>query len=121
MSDTDTEVFAHLVHSVRAKHPGMPLDMVVRTALVPVHGAFGLVFSFADQPDLLIGCRRGSPLIVGVGEGEYFLASDASAVIVRPFIHAAPQLTMLQPPLSAAVCRRGRPLLVAQSCSSLRR
>lgn len=82
MSDTDTEVFAHLVHSVRAKHPGMPLDMVVRTALQPVHGAFGLVFTFSDQPDLLIGCRRGSPLIVGVGEGEYFLASDASAVIV---------------------------------------
>lgn len=52
--------------------------------LQPVHGAFGLVFTFADQPDLLIGCRRGSPLIVGVGEGEYFLASDASAVIVSP-------------------------------------
>jgi glutamine---fructose-6-phosphate transaminase (isomerizing) len=81
VSDTDTEVFAHLVASVRAKHPDMPLDMVVRTALLPVHGTFGLVFSFAEQPDLLIGCRRGSPLIVGVGEGEYFLASDASAVV----------------------------------------
>jgi len=75
-------VFAHLVASVRAKHPEMPLDMVVRTALLPVHGTFGLVFAFQDQPDLLIGARRGSPLIVGVGEGEYFLASDASAVVV---------------------------------------
>lgn len=81
VSETDTEVFAHLVASVRAKHPDMALDAVVRTALQPVHGTFGLVFAFEDQPDLLIGARRGSPLIVGVGEGEYFLASDASAII----------------------------------------
>ena len=46
-----------------------------------VEGAFGVCFVFADQPDLLIGARRGSPLLVGVGDGEYFLASDASAVL----------------------------------------
>ena len=80
-SDTDTEVFAHLVSSLRRKQPDWPLEDVVRAALVPVHGAFGLVFAFADQPDLLIACRRGSPLIIGVGEGEYFVASDASAVV----------------------------------------
>ena len=48
---------------------------------VQVEGAFGVCFIFADQPDLLIGARRGSPLLVGVGEGEYFLASDASAIV----------------------------------------
>jgi hypothetical protein len=46
-----------------------------------VEGAFGVCFVFADQPDLLIGARRGSPLLVGVGDGEYFLASDASAIL----------------------------------------
>lgn len=81
VSETDTEVFAHLIASVRAKHPDLSLDKIVRLALQPVVGTFGLVVMFADQPDLLIGCRRGSPLIVGVGDGEYFLASDASAVV----------------------------------------
>jgi glucosamine--fructose-6-phosphate aminotransferase (isomerizing) len=61
----------------------MALDAVVRLALLPIHGTFGLVVAFADQPDLLIGARRGSPLIIGVGEHEFFLASDASAVVVR--------------------------------------
>ena len=46
-----------------------------------VEGAFGVCFVFADQPDLLIGARRGSPLLVGVGDGEFFLASDASAIL----------------------------------------
>lgn len=80
-SETDTEVFAHLVSCLRRKHPEWALEDVVRVALAPVHGAFGLVFAFADEPDVLIACRRGSPLIVGVGEGEFFVASDASAVV----------------------------------------
>ena len=80
-SETDTEVFAHLVSCLRRKHPEWALEDVVRVALAPVHGAFGLVFAFADLPDVLIACRRGSPLIVGVGEGEFFVASDASAVV----------------------------------------
>ena len=46
-----------------------------------MEGAFGVCFVFSDQPDLLIGARRGSPLLVGVGDGEYFLASDASAIL----------------------------------------
>jgi glucosamine--fructose-6-phosphate aminotransferase (isomerizing) len=81
-SETDTELFAHLVADTRAKHRGMPLDAVVRLALQPVEGAFGVAFIFADQPNLLIGARRGSPLLVGVGENEFFLASDASAIVV---------------------------------------
>lgn len=80
-SDTDTEILAHLIADVRKKHPGMPLDSVVRTALKTVEGAYGICVVFADRPDLLIGARHGSPLLLGVGEGEYFLASDASAVV----------------------------------------
>ena len=70
-SDTDTELFAHLVADVRSKHPSMPLDAVVRCALAPVTGAFGVCFVFSDRPDLLIGARHGSPLLLGVGEGEH--------------------------------------------------
>ena len=81
VSETDTEVFAHLVTDVRKKNPLLELDAVVRLALASVEGAYGVCFIFADRPDLLIGARHGSPLLLAVGEGEYFLASDASAVI----------------------------------------
>lgn len=108
-SETDTEVFAHLVASVRAKHPGMPLDAVVRLALHPVHGTFGLVFAFEDQPDLLIGARRGSPLIVGVGEGEYFLASDASAIVVSQRRWEAGVHSLASWPANARTHRRSTP------------
>ncbi|KAA0168098.1 hypothetical protein FNF31_00597 [Cafeteria roenbergensis] len=80
-SDTDTEVLAHLVFDTRKEHPALAPEEAVRKALTLVTGAFGVVFLFSDQPDLLVGARRGSPLILGVGEGEYLLASDASAIV----------------------------------------
>jgi len=61
----------------------MPLEEAVRQALTQVHGAFGLGVVSSDEPNVLIGARRGSPLILGIGEDEYVLASDASAVIER--------------------------------------
>mmetsp|Transcript_36236 Transcript_36236/g.95522 ORF Transcript_36236/g.95522 Transcript_36236/m.95522 type:complete len:636 (+) Transcript_36236:38-1945(+) len=79
-SDTDTELIAHLIDDVR-KARSMPLEEAVRQALTAVEGAFGLAVICADEPDLLIGARRGSPLILGIGADEFILASDASAVI----------------------------------------
>jgi len=81
-SDTDTELIAHLIHDVR-KTKWMPLEEAVRQALSQVSGAFGLAVIAADEPDLLIGARKGSPLILGIGADEYILASDASAVVER--------------------------------------
>ncbi len=81
VSETDTEVLAFLISDVRKKQPQLPLDMVVRVALQHVEGAFGICVVFSDQPGLLIGARHGSPLLLGVGAGEFFLASDASAVV----------------------------------------
>ena len=82
VSETDTEVLAHLIADVRKKAgPAVALDAVVREALRHVEGAFGVCVVFADAPDLLIGARRGSPLLLGVGDGEFFLASDASAIV----------------------------------------
>ena len=78
-SETDTEVLAHLI----AKHykPGEDLLHAVSRALQTVEGTYGLAVLAADRPGEIVGARNGSPLIVGVGDGEMFLASDVSAVV----------------------------------------
>jgi len=81
-SDTDTELIAHLIADVR-QQKWMPLEEAVRQAMTQVHGAYGIAVISSDEPDLLIGARKGSPLILGIGADEYILASDASAVIER--------------------------------------
>ena len=78
-SDTDTEVIAHLIHSHYAR--GNSLLVATQTALAELVGAYAIGVVAADNPDLLIGSRRGSPLLLGVGEEEYFIASDASALL----------------------------------------
>jgi glucosamine--fructose-6-phosphate aminotransferase (isomerizing) len=84
-SDTDTEVLAHLIgeHYLKVKDQSgdlHPLTRAVMNALPEVVGAYGIAVICADHPDVIVGARRGSPLIVGVGEGENFLASDATAI-----------------------------------------
>ncbi|MFL5521471.1 MAG: glutamine--fructose-6-phosphate transaminase (isomerizing) [Gemmatimonadales bacterium] len=76
-SETDTEVLAHLVGELYAGN----LEEAVAAALRDVDGAYGLAFISADEPGVLVAARRGSPLLVGVGEGEWFVASDASALL----------------------------------------
>lgn len=77
-SQTDTEVIAHLITS----HMLAGLDPIAASeaAIAELEGAFALACIFVDAPDLMFGARRGSPLVVGVGEGEMFLGSDAIAV-----------------------------------------
>ena len=77
-SQTDTEVVAHLV-SEQVEQGASPTD-AVRAILPRLHGAFALAIAFRAHPDLLIGARLGSPLVVGYGEGETFLGSDALAL-----------------------------------------
>ena len=77
-SDTDTEVVAHLI----AKLYRGDIKSAVLDALKKLEGTFGLAILCADEPDVLIGARRGSPLVLGLGDqGEYFLASDVSAIV----------------------------------------
>jgi glutamine---fructose-6-phosphate transaminase (isomerizing) len=78
-SDTDTEVIAQL--TARFLEAGHDPEQAVRETLRLVHGTYGLVFLFADHPGLVIGARNGSPLVLGVGEGEMFVASDANAIV----------------------------------------
>jgi len=76
-SDTDTEVLAKLVgHFYKGN-----LEEAVRSALAEVQGTYGLAVIAADHPDEIVAARKGSPLIIGVGQDEFVVASDASAII----------------------------------------
>ena len=79
-SDTDTEVLAHFIDDVQ-KETDLPLVEAVRQALTQVRGTYGFVLASQDEPDQLIAARMGSPLLLGVGNGEHFIASDASPLI----------------------------------------
>jgi glucosamine--fructose-6-phosphate aminotransferase (isomerizing) len=80
VSETDTEVLAHLIEEVQ-KIEKCDLDKAVRLALNEVTGAYAIAVFSKKEPNVLIGARKGSPLIVGIGENEFFLASDATPVI----------------------------------------
>ena len=110
-SETDTELIAHLIADVR-KQKWMPLEEAVRQALTQVHGAFGIAVISADEPDLLVGARKGSPLILGIGDDEYLLASDASAVVERTrrvtYLNDGEMVVVsVHPPSRPATCCRG--------------
>ncbi len=76
-SDTDTEVLAHLIEAAYAGN----LEAAVIEALRQVDGTYGMAVISSQEPDKIVAARKGSPLLVGLGEGEYHLASDASAVL----------------------------------------
>ena len=105
-SGTDTEVLAHLIGDYYEKRRGKagssrcddrtaqptvptqngnsnPLTQAVCDALREVIGTYGIAVICADQPDMIVGARRGSPLIIGIGTGENFLASDANAIVAH--------------------------------------
>ncbi|MDB5002851.1 MAG: glmS [Mucilaginibacter sp.] len=79
-SDTDTEVLIHLVEDIQ-KETGLDLLEAVRITLNKVIGAYAIVIMSADEPDMLIAARKGSPMVIGVGKGEYFVASDATPIV----------------------------------------
>ena len=76
-SETDTEVLAHLI----ARRPENSLVEAVRAALGQVKGAYGIAVIDAARPETIIAARNGGPVVVGVGDGEMFVASDASALM----------------------------------------
>ncbi|HEY6807920.1 MAG TPA: glutamine--fructose-6-phosphate transaminase (isomerizing) [Gemmatimonadales bacterium] len=80
-SETDTEVLAHLIEELHTK--GTPLTESVAGALRQIEGTYGIGVVSSREPDTIVAARKGSPLLVGVGAGENFIASDASAVLAH--------------------------------------
>jgi glucosamine--fructose-6-phosphate aminotransferase (isomerizing) len=79
VSETDSEVLPHLIDSILKK--GYPLFEAVRLALNEVEGTYGIAVISTDEPDKIITARKGSPLVIGIGEKENFIASDVSAIL----------------------------------------
>jgi glucosamine--fructose-6-phosphate aminotransferase (isomerizing) len=86
-SDTDSEVLAQLIGHYYDQSPDTPGDErllnAVRSALGEVTGTYGIAVLHREHPHLLVGARRGSPLVLGVGQGENFLASDVNAIVAH--------------------------------------
>ena len=82
-SETDTEVIAHLIHKSYISLDKRDLGLAVRSVLPRLHGAYAIGVIAQDCPDILIGARAGSPLVIALGEDENFIASDALALAGR--------------------------------------
>jgi len=80
-SETDTEVIAHLIDSIAQK--GGTLEQAIRDAATRLQGAYAIAVIDERHPDVVVGARKGSPLVVGLGQGEFFLASDIPAILHR--------------------------------------
>ncbi len=78
-SDTDTEVIAHLIEHWMKQ--GDDFEAAVRHTLKEVRGAYALCILCSDEPEMMIAAKQGSPLVVGIGKGEYFVASDIPAIL----------------------------------------
>lgn len=83
VSETDSEVLAHLIRHIQSLEPSLKLVEAVTLALSQVRGAYGVCVVDEKSPHELIGARKGSPLILGVGDNGIILASDATAVVGR--------------------------------------
>jgi len=79
-SDTDTEVLINLIDNIQ-KNEAVSLEEAVRIALNQVTGAYAIAILSADNPDMLIVARKGSPMVIGIGQNEFFVASDATPLI----------------------------------------
>lgn len=79
-SETDTEVFIHFIEDIKEQE-NCSIEEAVRLALTKVVGAYAIVIMSIDHPDLLVAARKGSPLVIGIGKDEFFLASDATPIV----------------------------------------
>ena len=100
-SETDTEVLVHFVDEIQ-RETGLGFAEAIRQALTQVVGAYGIVAVSRDEPDQLVVARNGSPLLLGIGDGENFVASDAS-----PFIEYTRNVVYLTDGEMATVRRDG--------------
>lgn len=100
-SDTDTEVLIHLIEEIQ-KNEKVKLSEAVRLALNQVVGAYAIVVLSKDNPHELIAAKKGSPLVIGIGNGEYFVASDAT-----PIVEYTKKIVYLEDEEFAVIPRKG--------------
>lgn len=81
LSETDSEVLVHLIDRIWKREPSLDLESVTRRALRHVEGAYGLCVISSREPDRIVVARKGSPLVIGIGTGEFFIASDAAPIV----------------------------------------
>ncbi|TLU87302.1 MAG: glutamine--fructose-6-phosphate transaminase (isomerizing) [Chlorobium sp.] len=81
LSETDSEVLVHLIDRIWENEPALDLESVTRRALRHVEGAYGLCVISSREPDKIVVARKGSPLVIGIGIGEFFIASDAAPIV----------------------------------------
>ncbi len=81
VSETDSEVLVHLIDRIWKREPSLDLESVTRSALRHVEGAYGLCVISSREPDKIVVARKGSPLVIGIGAGEFFIASDAAPIV----------------------------------------
>lgn len=79
-SETDTEVLVNLIEAVQ-KQEDLPIEEAVRQALKQVHGAYAIVVMDRDDPHKIVAARRSSPLVIGIGKGEFLIGSDATPIV----------------------------------------
>ena len=80
VSQTDTEVLIHLIEEIQL-HEGMKLSHAVQAALKQVIGAYAIVVLDKNDPDTIVAAKKGSPMVIGIGSDDFFIASDASPII----------------------------------------
>ncbi|MBI2721898.1 MAG: glutamine--fructose-6-phosphate transaminase (isomerizing) [Bacteroidetes bacterium] len=103
LSQTDTEVLVHLIEDIKV-HEGMKLGHAVIAALNQVIGAYAIVVMDKNDPDTLIAAKKGSPMVIGIGDDDFFIASDAS-----PIIEYTKNVVYLEDE-QVAIIRRGKEL-----------
>lgn len=79
-SETDTEVLVHLIEEVQQAE-NLPIEEAVRQALTQVHGAYAIVVMDSEDPNKLVAARKSSPLVLGIGDNEFLVASDATPIV----------------------------------------
>jgi glucosamine--fructose-6-phosphate aminotransferase (isomerizing) len=104
-SQTDTEVLIHLIEEIKT-HEKMKLGHAVQAALKQVIGAYAIVVLDKNDPDSIVAAKKGSPMVIGIGSGDFFIASDAS-----PIIEYTKNVVYLEDE-QVAVLRRGQELKI---------